>query len=121
MTFSASPPARRVSRWALWFGVLAGPLAWTAHLLLSYPLVYVACGVGWWGMALLNAITLATALLAVAGGVVGWRSWRRAGPGADPPAGSVRFMGRSGVLLSALFLFAILLEGAPNLALSPCS
>ncbi|CAJ0785018.1 hypothetical protein [Ralstonia chuxiongensis] len=76
-----------VSRAALWFGVLAPPLAWSAHALCSYLVASRLCGSGDAGSAaaglryalstpflLVTAVTLAVAL---AGAWVGHRNWER--------------------------------------------
>jgi hypothetical protein len=122
----------------LWFAALAGALAWSAHLLVSYVLLPLACGgMGGW---LLHGVTAATLGVALAGGWVGWRYWKAdpVGAGLAPPAGGGvspaptgsdpaggsgdwrRFMGLAGVLLDGLFGVAIMLEGLPVAILSPC-
>jgi hypothetical protein len=98
----------------LMVGMLAGPIAWSAHLLLIYALIPVACALG--SAAPIHLTTLVTALLTVGGGVLAARSWWRAGD--DRTA---RFMGLGGMLLGGLFLFAILMEGMPPLILGPCA
>lgn len=120
---------------ALFFAVLGGPAAWTAHLLASYPLVSVACRMG--TTAPLNIITGATALIAAAAAGTGWWAYRRSreheasetrGDGhaaetrGDGHASETRagFMGLVGLLLGLLFTFAILIEGLPPLLQDPC-
>lgn len=103
----------------LWFGVLGGPAAWTAHLLVSYGLVYVVRGGG--PVLLLHLTTLVTALVALAAGFAAWRGWR---PHPDNEAqdanvaGRRAFMGYTGLLLSGLFFLVILVEGTPPLFLN---
>lgn len=98
---------------SLWLGVLGGAVAWTAHLLVSYALVSVACANGL--EILIHVATVVTALLTVAAGVVcGWIWWQ---------AGLSRarhWMGIAGMLMNGLFLFAIVLEGLPSFLLNPC-
>jgi hypothetical protein len=97
----------------LWFGALAGAIAWSLHLLVAYALVGVACATGL-GI-LIDLTTLVTALVTVAGGVAAWRNWRR------PEIGDGgRLLAVGGMLLNGMFLFAILVEGYPNLVLGPC-
>jgi hypothetical protein len=103
--------------------LLLGPLAWTAHLLLSYPLLPVACGLG--GPLLLHGVTLATALPTAWALRVAWRRWRATRD--DPRSGTTGvatgnrpFMAFSAILMNGVFLFAILLEGLPPFFLSPC-
>lgn len=120
---TSPPKARPPSTAWLWFGVSAGALAWSAHLLVSYALLPVACTTGL--STVLHAVTAGALLVTLAGGVVAWRGWR-AGRSAEPTArnrqqiGHRWYMGLSGVLLDALFGFAILLEGLPVAFLGPC-
>lgn len=117
--------ARPTTRWdlgppALWFGLLGGPAAWTAHLLISYGLVYVVCGTG--GSLLLYLTTLVTAAIAAAAGIVAWRLWRRPQTATEENAAVAArngFAGFLGVLLSGLFLLVIVAEGLPPLFFQP--
>lgn len=107
---------------ALWFAVLAGPLAWMLGLNLQYALVRVACAKQ--NMLPLHALSVATLLLALAGGFVAWREWGRAGrqwagEGAGPVARG-RFMVALGLLGSALFALAILAQWAASFFFNPC-
>lgn len=103
----------------LWFGILGGPAAWSAHLLVSYGFVYVVRGTGW--VFLLHLTTLVTALVALAAGIAAWRGWRHpsAEDKAEMPDVAARraFMGYTGLLLSGLFFLVILVEGTPPLFL----
>lgn len=123
MSGTVSSPAGERGTLALWFGVLAGPLAWTVHLLLSYALLPVACstGIGW----VLHAVTLLTAGVTAWAGLVAYRRWQRHRDDPrdgvrGPRSGWRRFMALSGVALSALFFVVILLEGLPVAIVSPC-
>ena len=116
------PAGARPPRAALWFALLGGPLAWTAHLLASYPLVPVSCRLG--TTAPLNALTAVAALIAAAAAATGTWAYRRARPAPDvptDPASSARFMALCGLLLASLFTFAILVEGLPPILQDPCS
>jgi uncharacterized membrane protein YidH (DUF202 family) len=118
-TETRDPP---VSRAALWFAFLGGPVAWTARLLASYPLVSVACRMG--SPAILNAITAVTAAVGIAAAVTGWLAYRRvrdaAHAGLGDPNARARFMALGGVLISIIFTFAILNEGMSVLLQDPC-
>lgn len=115
---------RPVGLFPLWFGLLGGPAGWTAHLLLSYPLVPLACATGL--RLILHAVTLVTVGIIVAAAVVAWRSWQRlgapngGGDGAELADRWQGFMALSGVLLSLLFLFVTLAEGLPVFFHDPC-
>ena len=111
----------------MWPALLAGHLAWTAHLLLSYYLAWATCGEGdGWLAALRHLATLAAAAVTLAGW---WRAHRAAGPRGVTPSGrrerretaaQRQFLAGLAGLLSAMFLFAILMTGAANLFLVPC-
>lgn len=126
----------------LWFGLLGGHLAWTAHLLGSYFAVSVFCAVGNPldpSFALLrHAITLAAAAVAIASGLAAYAVWRQVQPQlsatTDPPhtdtggdpGEALRAAGRShhlaevGMVIDAFFLFAIAMGGAANFFVRPC-
>jgi hypothetical protein len=129
----------------LWFAVLGGAAAWTAHLLFGWGIEEIACssaarspdvlGVStavWIGVA-----TAVLALLTVAAGLLAYRFWRQAG-GSDPNdhiepdggaaesieevrSGRVAFMALFGVASNALFLLIIVYGGVSLLLLRPCT
>ena len=106
---------------ALWFAVLAGPIAWAMNQELSYLFVPWACATG--TRLMLHVVTIAALLLSLAGSVVGWQSWRKSGD-SDDAAGSAigrsRFMALGGMTLSVMFAVVILAQGFPSFLLSPC-
>jgi nicotinamide riboside transporter PnuC len=107
---------------ALWFAVLAGPLAWMLGLNAAYSLVRVACAKN--SMLYLHAVSVLTLLLALAGGLVAWREWQRAGrewPGEE--GGTLprsRFMVALGLLASGLFSLVIVAQWIASFFLNPC-
>jgi hypothetical protein len=105
--------------WATW---AIGPVAWTLHLMVSYLLVEWVCGTG--NVWVLHGVTLATVLMAAAGGLIAWRQWTAAGrrwPGAGgDPASRTRFLAVGGLIISLLSALIILAEGIPNFILSAC-
>ena len=107
---------------ALWAGILLPPCAWFLHQQLSYMLVPWACVTG--RQFILYAVTLATLLLAIGGGLVARHSWRRLGRDRADGAGGVvarsRFMAVGGVLSSALFSLVIVAQGIPSFILNAC-
>ena len=100
------------TRPSLWFGLLAGPVAWTLHELLSYALVRFACANN--TSLLLHVVTLGSLAIATAGAYVALRAYGAA------PHEEARFVAGAGVLVSALFIFTILMESIPNAVVSPC-
>lgn len=108
----------------LWFAMLAGPIAWSAHLLLSYALVPIACDTGW--AFLLVVVTAITALVALAGAFV---SRRLPQSGASETADArltnaserMRFIVYAGFLSGTFFAVVIVVQGLPIFFLDPCS
>ena len=99
----------------LWFGLLAGPLAWGAHLAIGYLLVTLPCIVDVGSTRpLLYALTAVTALVALAATAVATWAWRRAGvqAGGDlgESGGRPGFMAVFGVLTSGISLLVIVVE-----------
>jgi hypothetical protein len=118
-------PQRRVG-FALAFGLLAGPLAWGAHLIANYALATHACFPGAvprtapspssdWLLPLLLAIDLTAIAIAAVAALLSYRSWRserqelagNAGGVLDIGEGRTRFLSIWGMLTSVGFLTAI--------------
>lgn len=110
-----------VSQPLQWFALLGGPLAWTARLLLSYPLVPVICEHG--GEILLHVIALVAALISLTAAIVGWHSWREAQRDEESPEWVEQrtgFMGLAGTFTSGFFFLVILAEWLPVFLQHPC-
>jgi hypothetical protein len=136
---------RKAAPWLLWFAVLGGAGAWTAHLLFGWGLEEIACSPASAGPAVLGVslsvwIGVATAVLAavtVAAGLLAYRFWRQAGaaspeehiePGGGDPepvevvrGGRAGFMALFGLAADALFLLIIVYGGVSLLLLRPCT
>lgn len=129
--------ARRITReetrgsLALWFGVLAAPLAWAGHLGVNYALEeWFACSpsaqdpgrilglsVDTFSLAF-NSLMALTALAAVLVALGCWRRLRSAD--GDERLQRARWMAFAGAVESTLFLAIILLGYAPPLMLGIC-
>jgi hypothetical protein len=120
-----------VSPVALWFGILGGPLAWAARLLLSYPLVGVACAQG--AGLVLHLVAGVTLAVTVAAGLVAWRGfrttrdWQRSRPPrtGEPTVDAwaverTYFMALLGLLSSGLFALVIVAEWFTVFVTDPC-
>jgi hypothetical protein len=117
----------------LWFGILAAPLAWTAQVLVAPDLAEVLCYPGAaasgrggvYGVPLedfLLYFSVALAAVAAGGQAVSWRCWRRLRGSADPtPARRATWMALAGMLVSALFLIAIVVGSIPLFLLESCT
>jgi hypothetical protein len=127
----SSSVARRAAPWLLWFGVLGGVAAWTAHLLVAWGLEEIACGSGSrstdvLGVPLAVAITAVTVValaVAVAALVVAWRLWRRTDVAADGEVrmGRANFMALVGLWADVLFTLGILYGAVALLFIRPCA
>lgn len=115
---------------ALWFGLLAPPLAWAANLVLGDLVFELGCAAGVRGAALYGVPlrgwsliqSAVMAAVAVAAGVVAWRAWRtlcRAGD--EPRVQRARAMAVAGVASAALYLGLIVYGVLPPLLLSACA
>jgi hypothetical protein len=84
----------RAAPWLLWFGVLGGAVAWSAHTLVDWSIDETTCRSGSTDLAgvplkpVLIGTTLAFLLVSVVATVVAWRQWHvlRATEGTDPLA-----------------------------------
>jgi hypothetical protein len=106
------------NRGVLWAGVLLGPTAWLADLGLSYAMIPARHGTGTLGMRL--AVAAVALVLALAGGALSLRSWRRL-RGQDPhDDGNGRlFLAAFGAAASAFFALVIVATAIPNFLLRP--
>src|SRR5262245_51465031 len=105
----------------LWFGILAGPLAFLLNLQLSYMLVHPICVMA--HRIILHLVPAGALLLTASGGVSAWRNWQRTGPAESSQTEGVlsrsRFMAGVGLLTSGLFLVVIVAQWLPNFILNP--
>jgi hypothetical protein len=112
--------ARRIG--ALWTGLLLAPTAFLANLEVGYLFVYPSCAAG--SVLTIHVVHGVCLVLALAGGLIAWRSWQAEGlewPGeAGGPGGRSRFMAGLGVTLSGLFVLTILAQWLPTFTLHPC-
>ena len=107
-----------MERHGLWLAITGGGLAWTAHLFSAYFVVALGCPRSWPVGALLAVMTVAAAAVALGGGLVSARRWRRARThdALEAPA----LMLAAGALLAGLFTLGIVLGGVGAIILSPC-
>lgn len=119
---------------ALWFPLFAGPVLWSLTEVVLYPVSAQGCytgflppvvppeaaGARWFGgIWVLASIVLAALSVAIA--VRSLRKSREANGNAGAVLVRVRFMAYAGLIVSAVFLFAIVINGV-GIALSwlPC-
>lgn len=111
---------------SLWFGVLTGPFAWAAQIIVLSVVGELNCASAvrdpgvLWGLRLEEAILIANVFLTVLTAAAGLVSYRCLRSSASSPSGRAEWMARIGVMSSILFLIFILLGFAPQLFLSAC-
>ena len=132
-----SPHRARVGRWAVWFPMVAAPLAWNLQLLVNVPIVAHGCyphdvpldSPIWSNLGAVNAWVEALSLLiCVIAGLVSWRTWLRTRdekPGTahqliESGDGRTRFMAMVGMLTSCLFIIAVAFAAATLATVPPC-
>ncbi len=111
---------------ALWAGLLAGPLVWSALLETNYAMSYVACEQRHsWMLHLATVVALALIALAA---LAAWKAAPGLGsfeePSIDPRETAVlraRFMAIGGLAFCAFFVVVVLATEIPVLILPPCS
>jgi Ca2+/Na+ antiporter len=128
-------PPREESPWMFWAQLLAGPVLWSVHFLISYLLVEAFCKMGWsftvLGFQGISFIVIVLTVLAVIATVLfslkSYRGWKRTNANyslkdqfRDKSQWSEGFVYFSGFLLSVLFAVTILMVGLPALFLHPC-
>jgi hypothetical protein len=106
---------------ALWFGLLGGPSAVLANVLIGYPAVDRACVSN--SSIVLHVLTLIFLTITLLAGIISWRlrqgagSWPGIGGGVLPRS---RFMATVGILAAAVSGFAIILQWIPIFFLGAC-
>lgn len=111
---SPAVTSRRLPR-AQAFALVAGPVAWTIHLVAESVLVPVACDLG--SATILHLLTLGTAAVTVLALFVARRNLSAGGGGARD---RIWFTAAGSLLLNGISLALILQEGAASFFLSPC-
>ena len=114
--------ATGVSTLWLWFGALAGPLAWILDEGLSYAIAQHACSTG--AFYELHVISAGCLALALVGFFVARWQYALVPRGADDEGGSPRdrswFLARFGIASSLGFALVVLALAVPKFILSPC-
>lgn len=106
----------------LWFGILAGPLAWAFDEGVSYALVPHACSTG--HQYVLHIVTIISFAIVIAGLFVARRAQSRIPSPTSLDGGSTldrsRFMALLGMASSSVFILVIIAQTIPRFILSPC-
>ena len=132
-----TPRRGRVSLTLVLVGASAAPLLWLAQMLLSYGISADVCEGLPWTTAVFTRPALKVTLLAfdaiagcgaIGGGLLSYRSWRRAGgagsggprDAVDPGKDGMRFLAQWGMLSSLWFLSAIVFNTIASIMIAPC-
>ncbi len=132
-----SPHRHRVGRWAIWFGLLGAPTAWSLQELVNVGLAGYACYPHdvplalplWPALGSIAAwIEAGAVVVCVAASLVAWASWRKSREEKPGDAhqllgsgdGRTRFMAMAGIITSVLFLIATALAALGLATVSPC-
>ena len=108
--------------WGIWWGLIAGFLAWGLDLGLSYVLEQHSCSTG--HHYVLHAISFCCFLVALSGAFTGLAEFRRF-PGDTKEEGGSRFdrahfQALLGILFSLSFAVVVIAGAVPRWILSPC-
>jgi hypothetical protein len=129
-----SPHRRRVSAWAIGFGLLASLLIWPTHLVTNLALASSACAFGsrgtpddLTGLLLLNS--LCALFICAAAGWTSWQTWdetRHEHKGAherllEVGEGRTRFLGLVGMVLAGGFFAATIFDTLGLFMVPPCA
>ena len=105
----------------LWVGLLTGPVGWFLSFLGVYALASGACGQP---TGRLHAVVVLGLVVAAAGTVLAWRTWRAAGGAPDPKdagaVGRTRLLSSLGLLAGGLFGLLIIAQWIAVALLTPC-
>ena len=138
MTDGHPAPGRHlVAPGVLWFGLFGAAAAWSVQELVSFAVVSHACYPDWqpraapvlpgaWTIAL--AVSVLMLLLGLVGATSAWFGWRRSAPDEadsihrqlEVGERRVHFMATSGLIVSGLILFTIVLNLIGLFILPPC-
>lgn len=118
---------RVLSPMTLAYSILSGPVVWFVHFVVVYSLADFGCRANFTNLAfitpdtirlLIIVVTVVAVVLVGAGGIFAYRGWTR---GKLTSIGEhEHFLVVAAMLLSALFLFSILITTMPTFFLNVC-
>jgi hypothetical protein len=107
---------------ALWYGVLAGPIAFMTQFQLKFMMVPWACAIG--SQIWLDVVTVIALTFPITAGLLSWRMWIAAGPSLEDEQGGqvgrTRAMAICGLALSAMFALAMVAQMIPVWIIGAC-
>jgi hypothetical protein len=107
---------------ALWIGLMAGPIAWLVSFEVNFALAPWTCI--WQNKLTLYLVSSAAFLISGAAGLLAWRIWGKLGREADPNGGDTlsrsRIMAFGGVMLSSFSCLIIVAQAIAEFILGAC-
>ena len=102
----------------LWFGVLAGPAAWSVEIIVGYGVEEIACSAGSVGQEIegvgvepiIVLLTLFLGAVAAAAGLVAFGCLRRLRASRGAAGGRAEWMAIAGIATSSIFLVLIVVN-----------
>jgi hypothetical protein len=112
----------------MWAGILVAPAAWTVQHVLSYGVSEARCDPAGrrWGISYdawivsFGALAIALAVVGLIAALSAYRAVRDVSVDDDPPPGRIWLMSVCGLVISPLFIAAILLSSTGALLLAHC-
>jgi hypothetical protein len=102
----------------LWTGMLAAPIAWAIQFLIIYALVPHVCKIGR-GQSL-HITSGLFIVIGFAAGVLAWRNLGQVEHSFEEERESILFLGRLGLLTSAMFTLLMIAQVIPTFFIDPC-
>jgi hypothetical protein len=107
----------RASLWSSVAGFFIAPAAWALHQQASYIIAPAFCR---HSLIVIPILTLTAVIVMLIGGLISWRSFNARPVGEPAFAPTRRFVAGLSLLFTALFLLAILMQGAAAFFLNGC-
>jgi hypothetical protein len=102
----------------LWAGMLTAPIAWSIQFLIIYALVMHVCKVQ--NARSLHLTSVVFIAIGIAAGILSWWNTMQAAEGIEEERESTLFLGRLGLLTSAMFTLIMIAQVIPTFFIDPC-
>jgi hypothetical protein len=102
----------------LWVGMLSAPIAWSIQFLIIYALVPHVCKVQReFSLHVTSAIFI---VIGIVSGALAWRNLSLAQHSFEEERESILFLGRVGIMTSAMFTLIMIAQVIPTFFIDPC-
>lgn len=102
----------------LWVGALTAPIAWAIQFLIIYALVPHVCKVG--ASKSLHITSLTFIVIGIVAGILSWWNLGQREHSFEEERESITFLGRLGIMTSAMFTLIMLAQVIPTFFIDPC-